>query len=276
MNLPKGQYHPIRLIYKNILRLLTPQKSKSKSTVSIEVLIPVAEKDIGGIYSVVKSIRTNIINPIRNIFIVGKPGPLESISNELQCIFIDEDSILPIKKQDIIFNGKEWHRSGWLFQQFIKLNAGDVAEGEYILVIDADTCITKPQSFVLDDQTFVLNFADEYHHPYSRYKNFLGLNKRFYLSFVCHHMLLSRLLLNNLKKDIEDFTGENWIQGILKNIDFNESCCFSEYETYGNYVYFNYTDKCHLEYWNNRSVKNVEQVISAKGNYKTMSFHKYS
>lgn len=278
MKMTLGQNHPYRLIYKNYLRLVSPQKSKTFSNVEIDILIPVAEKDLATLGVVVECARQNIINPIGNIFIIGRAEILEKECKKFNCTFVDENSFLPITKADIIYNGKEWNRSGWLFQQLIKLNAGAIIRNEHVLVLDSDTCISQPQSFVLEDKKVILNFSDEYHYPYGNYNRFLKLDKRFYLSFVCHHMIFSKSILNNLKMDIEAFTKTNWIDGILNNIDFNEASCFSEYETYGNYIFFNYPDMYHLEYWNNKTLENSSYYLANNSSkkYKSVSIHKYS
>ncbi|MGN6266137.1 MAG: DUF6492 family protein [Ginsengibacter sp.] len=278
MKLPLGQNHPARLVYKNYLKLVSPLKSKRFSKIEIDILIPVAEKDLGTLGLVVDSARQNIINPIGNIFIVGKSDLLIQKCNELNCTFIDENTFLPIKKNDIVYNGRVWGRSGWLFQQLIKLNADTIIKNEHVLVLDSDTCISQQQSFVLEDNKVILNFSDEYHYPYGNYKRFLNLNRRFYLSFVCHHMIFSKSILEKLKMDIETFTKTNWVNGILSNIDFNESSCFSEYETYGNYIYFNYPHSYHLEYWKNKNLKNISSELNNASlkKYKSVSIHKYS
>lgn len=53
------------------------------------------------------------------------------------------------------------------------------------------------------------------------------------LSFVDHKMLFSTHELKVLKDRIQAYTGKNWIESILSNLDHHEMSCFSEYETYG-------------------------------------------
>lgn len=280
LKLPIGQKNPFRIVYKNYLKLSKSPKSCLPSSTRIEVLIPVVLKDLSALPMVIKQAKENLTNPIDNIYVVGRKGPIEQCCEQLNCVFVDEEAALPIKKSDIAYKGKEWHRSGWLFQQLIKLNADFLTRNEHILVLDADTFIINKQSFVLDDGTMVLNFSDEYHFPYSSYQKFLKLKKRFFLSFVCHHMLFKKSVLQNLKKEIEAQTGKSWIEGILSKIDLEEPCCFSEYELYGNYLYYNYPGSYQLEYWYNREFKrdvlNASPSLRLNGSYKTVSIHKYS
>ncbi len=280
LKFPLGKNNPARLIYKNYLRYKNSSRSRAASAIVIDILVPIIEKDLVSLPFVIACARKNILNPVGNIYIVGKKGVIEDFCKEHACIFLDEEKSMPVKKSDILFNGKEWSRSGWLFQQLIKLNADELVQNDNVLILDADTCITTKQSFVTNSETFILNFADEYHFPYSNYNKLLDLNKRFFLSFICHHMIFKKTVLRNLKKDIELHTGKNWINAILSTVDFSESSCFSEYELYGNYLYYSYRDKVHLEYWLNKSLHmdalNLDTIEKYAGKYKSISLHKYN
>ena len=280
MKLPKGRYNPLRLIYKNYLKIKNPGKSRLSSKVMIDILIPVVAKDLATLPFVIQAAKRNINNPIGAIFIVGKKGVIEDYCKKEGYQFLEEDSVLPINKSDIIYNNQEWFRSGWLFQQLIKLNADEIVQNENVLILDADTCLARKQSFVLDDGKFILNYSDEYHFPYSSYNKILLGTGRFYLSFICHHMIFNKAILKKLKEDIKKATNKNWIEAILHNIDYNESSCFSEYEMYGNYLFYNYPEKVHLEYWNNKffniDLLNTETIEKNIDQYKSISFHKYS
>ena len=273
-----GRNNPIRLIYKNYLRCKGQTKSRSDSQVVIDILIPVLEKDLVTLFSVVFCARKYINNPIGNIVIVGRTGLTEEFCKLHNCIFLDEDLVLPIKKTDILHNNVVWYRSGWIFQQLIKLSADELVQNENVLILDADTCLTMKQSFILDDNKIILNFSDEFHFPYKHYVDILNLKKRFLLSFICHHMLFNKIILKRIKKEIELNTGKNWIDAILTNIDFNVTSSFSEYEMYGNYIYYNYPERVHLEYWSNKSLQtnvlNIERIEGYKDKYKSISFHK--
>lgn len=63
------------------------------------------------------------------------------------CTFIDENTVLPITKKDIHYRSRTWERSGWLFQQLLKLNGDKLCTADYFLVIDADTVLITPTVF---------------------------------------------------------------------------------------------------------------------------------
>lgn len=280
LKIPKGRNNPFRLIFKNYLRLTTSCKSDFCSPIQIDILIPAVEKDLLTLPFVIQSAKKNLKNPIGEIFIVGKKGLIENLCIDEGCTFLDENAILPIKKSDIIYQGHEWARSGWLFQQFIKLSADEIVKNENVLILDADTCLTSTQCFVTGDNKFIVNFSDEYHFPYGDYNKILPGTKRFFLSFICHHMIFNKAILKQIKSDIEKTAGKNWIEAVLTTIDFNESSCFSEYELYGNYVYQNFRNQLYLEYWANKSypvhsLSNKTLELNS-GKFKSISFHKHS
>lgn len=248
------------------------------SSMPIDIIIPVNEKDLANLPIVITCAKKNIINPVETVFIVAKPGHVQDFCAQINAVFVDEDTILPLKKTDIKYQGEEWYRSGWLFQQLIKLSADSISTKDYFLVLDADTCIARPQSFVQNDGRMLLNFSDEYHFPYGNLQRFVPLRKRFFLSFVCHHMLMSRLVLQNLRKSVQQQTGKKWYHGILDNIDLAQPSCFSEYELYGNFLYYNYPGLHYLEYWKNKASRcsspDPEFLEKKAGKYKSVSFHK--
>ena len=275
-----GKSNPLRRIHKSILKFVCKTKSKFNSSIKIDILIPVSVKDIELLKFTIACARENILNPISQIFIIGENGVIKDFCDQNNCVFIDEDSFLKIKKSSIKYNDIEWYRSGWIFQQLIKLNCDKLIGEENILVLDSDTFIFSKQSFVLDNGLSIINFSDEYHFPYSVFKKLINLKKRFYLSFVCHHMIINKEYLKEMKKCILHSTNKEWIDAIIDNIDLSEPSCFSEYELYGNYMYYFHRDKIHLEYCKNKNIKhsNLDLIVlkeKLKSRFKSISFHNF-
>lgn len=66
---------------------------------------------------------------------------------EHHLIFVDENEVLPITKKDINYICKDGRdRSGWLFQQLLKL-AGNIGTCENFITIDSDHILLKPHTF---------------------------------------------------------------------------------------------------------------------------------
>jgi hypothetical protein len=164
----------------------------------------------------------------------------------------------------------------------IKLSADIISNKEYFLIIDADTILINKQIFVSNSK-MIINCSDEYHLPYfEMLKRILRINNLFCLSFVSHYMIFNRHILFELKAKIEEFSRDNWAKVIIDKVDKFDSSGFSEYETYGNYLYNYHKNKIELCYWFNLSLKrssdaNLEDLISLYSKkYKSISLHYYS
>lgn len=250
-----------------------------KTTNSLDILIPTTDKDLNRLELVLKSLK-NINNPIQNIYIVApKSEFIKQFCEKFHCIYLDENSVLPIKLSDIHYCPKGINRSGWIFQQLIKLNADCICKNKNVLVLDSDTIFNKKQSFIAKGKV-VFDCSDEYHAPYFKaYSSCLGLNKRFALSFVAHHMLFQRSRLKEMKLAIEKHTNKKWYKAILEGLDKGEVSSFSEYEMYGNWMYYHHRKEIFLREWYNFSTT-FEQMknlpLSKFKRYKTISMHSYN
>ena len=139
-----------------------------------------------------------VAHPIQQIYIVA-PAQDEIVrfceEHELQ--FVDEREVLGFGPKDLNLqirnaDGFQSNRSGWLFQQFIKLS-GKVGTCQYYLCIDADHVLIRPHVFLTQDNKTVFYMSYEEHQPY--YDNIhrllpdLVLDK---LSYVDHKMLFDK------------------------------------------------------------------------------------
>ncbi len=243
----------------------------------IDVVIPAIERDLAVLKLAILYLKVNLKHPINCIKIVG------SFSDELvrfceinNCQFVDENGILPFSKNSI-----KYYRSGWIFQQFLKLSES-LSTSEYYLVLDADTILVRPQVF-LENGKVVFNYSDEYHQPYFHtYLNLLGEKPCSKVSFVSHHMLFQKSKVSELKAEIESKTHLPWYRAILNILESDHRASFSEYETYGNWMLKNYPNEIKIKYWYNASFPRsvLEQVTcslqSYSKKYKSVSFHHYT
>ena len=243
----------------------------------IDVVIPTTDKDLNKLSLVIPSL-SNIQHHIDNIYLVAPASDfVKDFCKHNNCVFVDENTVLGLTIKDIKYKPCGVDRSGWIFQQLLKLNCDKFCKNEYILVADSDTIFTRKQYFIKNDK-MVFDCSDEYHVPYfDAYKKLLGLNKRFDLSFVAHHMLFKKEFLSEMKQKIEEYTNKEWFKAILDNLDLNQTSSFSEYETYGNYMYYNHKNYMIIREWYNKSTTSSQyQEIKHKTKYKTISMHSYN
>lgn len=207
--------------------------------VDIDVVIPVVEKDLSILPLCLQGVRRNVAHNIKNIYIVSPDNvAIRDFCNKNKLVFVEESSVLgykPCKLNLITDDGLD--RSGWLYQQFLKLS-GNVGTCRYYLCIDADHILIRPHVFLTDDKRTVFYMSYEEHLPYyemiHRLFPAMGLAS---LSYVSHKMLFDKQQVEVLKNMISKAGGgKPWQDVIMNNIDRSTLSGFSEFETYGNFM----------------------------------------
>lgn len=219
-----------------------PVKKVTPSTEPIDVIIPIIAKDLETLPLCLEGVRHCVEHPIKDIYIVAPDdAAIKEFCSSNNLKFIHEESVLGFGPKDmgmtITFpDGKTINRSGWLFQQFIKLS-GNVGTCRHYLCIDADHILIHPHSFLSDDGKTVFYMSYEEVQPY--YDN---IHKLFpdmqlaSLSYVDHKMLFDKQRLATLHQQLEKGGEKPWYQVIMDSYDRSQQSGFSEFELYGNYT----------------------------------------
>lgn len=279
---PSDEYDSIYNWRNQILNPLTSKDAQFgcfiKSSVPLDIVIPTTKKDLKTLEFCIDSIFKNLKHPIGKIFIVSTDDPdIKRIAIEKKCIFIDESTVIKnLSKENIhyIVNGED--RSGWLFQQLIKLSVDEFTYNEHILVMDSDTLLNRPVKYIHNGK-MILNTSDEHHEPYyETYKKIMGEIAISPRSFVSHGMLFSKDLLQEMKQYITNKNHKNWIFAILDSTDYSNISGFSEYETYGNYILRHHPNRVKLEYWFNKSLTSLDEINNVPRYIKSVSLHSYN
>lgn len=260
-------------------------KEKSvKSDLEVDIIIPAIKKDLDILPLTVESVRKNLMHPIGDIYIVGpKLKEIEVFCRDHECVFKDEDSVVPVRLKDIDYKVRGVDRSGWIFQQLLKLGANKISNKDHFYIIDADTILVQPQKFE-DKGKIIFLASDEYNIPYfESFKRIFKSEISPAFSFVAHQMLFSRDKLEEFREEIEKKNEDKpWYQAIIDNLDPNETSSFSEYETYGNWMKKAYPENILIEYWFNKSLakgakKYLNYYLERYGcNYRSVSLHSYN
>ena len=266
-------------------------ESDAHSNTKIDILIPVVEKDLDILPFVIDGARENLKHPIGRIIIVApESDKIKSVCSAKACEFISEDTVLPISKKYLTYVVDGVDRSGWLFQQLIKLAGDSICSQEHYLALDADTVLIHPQVFKINGKIVLLH-SDEHHQPYfDLYRKLFGVETKTALSFVSHQMLFRKALVREFKRCLEEHHGINWIEALLKNMDDSQTSGMSEYELYGQWLLANHPDKITREYWFNVSVNTSGSTLAQHQMYKmlpqlkaklnnfcrSISFHSYN
>ncbi len=209
------------------------------STEEIDVVIPVIDKDLQILPLCLEGIRHCVANKVKDIYIVA-PAQQEIITfcEKNGLVFVDETSLFgytPMSLGIIANDGR--NRSGWLFQQFVKLS-GKVGTCRYYLCIDSDHVLIRPHVFLTDknETVFYLSYEENSYY-YDMIHRILPNLDILNLSYVSHKMLFDKEQVLLLQETIsKNCGGAPWQQAIIENLDLRTISGFSEFETYGNFV----------------------------------------
>ena len=252
----------------------------SPSDMELDVVILVAKKDLMILDLTVESVMKYLKHPVNNFFIIGKEDKkIEKIISKFQCTFIDENEIVPLKNTEIDFSYNGIDRSKWIYQQLIKLSTDKLTGSKHVFTIDADTLLTSPQIFHKNGKTLFLH-SDEFHFPYFIHlEKLLKFIPELELSFVAHQMIMDKERLSEMKQKIEKIQEQNWIHAIISLLNKSFKSPFSEFETYGHWMFNNYPDEVFREYWFNKRLDRKDYLIaeelvkSGSNNIRSLSLH---
>ncbi len=220
---------------------------------TIDVVIPTLEKDLKIFPLAVEGIRQNVQHKIDTIYVVApRSKAIEDISKKLSCKFIDERSVLGFTAEDFDYCPNGLDRSGWIFQQLLKLS-GAIGENENFLVVDADTVILRKMIFLTDSKPIFYESMERHFPYYEFYRKLFGKERIHFFSFISHMTLFNKRYLKEMKTEIEEKFNKKWYEVILENLDPNEISCCAENETYPNWVNNRYGSKKCINF--NRTVE---------------------
>lgn len=260
---------------------MSPVTREPGSSKAIDVLIPAIEKDLANLPYVIDAVRKMVRHPIGRIYIVSPKVPsIQELCRRKNCTFVDENTVLPITKKDIRYHSPRWDRSGWLFQQLLKLGGDAVCKNRRFLVMDSDTVLIRPHVFRFGNQTVA--YYREWSQPeyFRAHLKLLGKKRVSPHSFVAHYMLFDKKVLRRLKDAIEAKHGVPWYSAIIKKIDKSHMFAFSEFETYGNFLYSRSPGKIQFKKTLNKSIFTDIRKLSAERikqlalAYRSLSVHK--
>ena len=218
-----------------------------------DVVIPIKADDWKKAARTIEGVR-KFIRP-RDIVIIASKALLQDDSfQNSQCRFIDENELLegltlPRCRELMTVHGMDTSRTGWYFQQFLKLGYSFVCKDEYYLVWDADTIPLREITFFQEDGKPIFDLKPEYHAPYfDSIEKLLGLGKAIPESFIAEHMLMHagmvREMLACMEKHADgSLKGKRWYEKVLHAASQTGSPSgFSEFETVGTFVMHRYPE----------------------------------
>ena len=137
---------------------LQRQRHMEPSATPIDIVIPIIRKDLDILPLCLQGVRRHVNQNVKNIYIIAPDdADIKSFCQREQLVYVDETSVLQMAPKELGLvatrtNGTKVDRSGWLFQQLVKLS-GNIGTCDYYLTIDADHILMQPHIFLTADDT---------------------------------------------------------------------------------------------------------------------------
>lgn len=259
----------IEITYKWILEEISQQQKKKEELLNYDIVIPIGpndcdsrliKKQLSGIYK----LKTNgkiylIVNNLKNknnfknviLDVLSKNQNQNQNNNLDRLVFLDEKDTFPYQ----LNRYNEHSRTGWYFQQLIKLEAWKYIPqlSQNYLVVDADTIFQKEipmlnyQEDTKNSQMY-LTIGNEYHQPYFDWMKSLhpSFKRNSEHSGICHHMLFNQQYIKEIIALTElNHKGRPFWKIYLEMVDEKDypNSGASEYELYFHYMLGNHPDK---------------------------------
>ncbi len=157
-----------------------------------------------------------------------------------------------INKSAVVANKQ---RGGWLFQQFLKINAVIdplLRDNDLVLIWDSDTVPLGKIRFKNSNGKIEYYYSLENHQPYFQtIQKLLRLEKSAEFSFVAQCFPTKVRWAREVVSAIAGTGSRSYIQTVLESLPGLESSEFSEYETMGVWNYENYPESVTFKKKNN-------------------------
>ena len=259
---------------------IDPLANINRDVPPVDVVIPCGPGDVKVLPRVIKNVPTGITNSINTIQVVGPTATIAAIKSEVdsQVVLVNENDLLGSTIIDSI--GQHFpSRRNWVLQQVVKVASVLTSKSRGVLVLDADTILLSPRTWVTSDGRQILTPTIEWHQPYYEFLNRLsrGYWRAPKYSFVPHHMLMQpdimALILTSL--------GITGIQGLVSALgqeseyDVESMFCI-EYELYAQGLLNLRPELAVLAKWSNHNVPRTKSTPTDKySKYMSISQHHY-
>jgi len=247
---------------------------------SIDIVIPTISKDFETLSLLIKSLKY-LKHNIKNIYVISPVSDeIINFCNKNNLIHTEASELLGLRKRDIKYTVDGVDRSGWLFQQLLKLSADKLTESEDYLVIDSDTIFVNDNCFIQNGK-YLFFSSEEWHQPYfDTFYNIFGYNAPTKLSLTSHMMIFNHKKLKEMKAELESRHNKAWYEVYISTTSAYEQSCISDYDTYANWMMYNYPNEIKIYPFYNKSksrknLKLLDEIVNDSFGLKSVSFHSY-
>src|SRR5262245_26984069 len=185
----------------------------------LDVAVPVGPRDVDVLPRCLEGVERNLRDDVRRMILITPAALVGTVRTAVggDVEVVPDETLLDETARSSLFAGLPEGNARWRAQQLLKLSVPQVSDAEAILVLDADTVLTRPRAFREGDRTLVLA-SREFHVPY--YDALARLWRRPpelpAFSCVAHHMCFVRSELVALLGRVEEIWGVDWRTAMMR------------------------------------------------------------
>ncbi|MEI7992643.1 MAG: hypothetical protein WCH93_09460 [Actinomycetota bacterium] len=145
--------------------------------------------------------------------------------------------------------------SGWIFQQVLKFRAVLSSSSTACLIVDADTLLLRPRTWLTEPGVQLLAPSLEYWEPYAVHlaRMWPNFDARSPLSWVTHHQLMQKDIVSEMFG-----AGGEGLDTWIALAEPQQPSPLSEYHSYGAYLFARHRERVGLAQWNNLARPRVD------------------
>ncbi|MFJ6054676.1 DUF6492 family protein [Streptomyces sp. NPDC092307] len=221
-----------------------------------------AEKDMTNLPECTERIRAHSLNPIKKIYVIGAARLQSRLPSDSTVEWVDEESLHPNLlevRSALAEMGNRHDNAGWYFQQLLKLCAFRILGpvGDHLLIYDSDAVPVHDMPFVDGQGRSLLAYG---------YPLIWRLNTRYHsvpvqhsavssatrlvpgwravdaYSGIQHHMVMDRVITNELMYRVEEHHGSEFWRAFLASVEKPKWHGISEYVIYRHFAIANFPD----------------------------------
>jgi hypothetical protein len=266
----------------------SPLEVSRKGVDTLSVMIPCIEKDKLVLPFCLLGIQTNLLNKVQTITVVTDQDGFKPFYTGDNLQVVNENSLLSDDFTELLDKCVPRDRRGWVIKQILTFKFAYESSNDYLLVIDADTVLTKPRLFVQNGKQILIPVVE--YNDYDSLTTRLTWGKKgspFGISFTSHHLLLQTRMVREMFDEIGGlFEGmKKWLESANGSV----WSPISDMHSYGTWMLNSHPDQVVFARWGNLRISNtffrpyVDQdtieifdlMVSRFEEYNSISFHHY-
>jgi len=219
----------------------------------IDILIPCTTKDLDTLGLSIAGAIASTRNPVHEVRLLAPESVLPEIRSRFPDVALSSDEeLLDDSLLSYVSEAVPAERRGWVIQQLVKMAATMASGRDACLVVDADTVLLQPRTWLADKGVQLLSLSHEFHTPYVLHAERMWGSEHTasLVSFVTHHQLMQKSIL------VEMFgNGTGGLHKWLSLADWKEPSALAEYHCYGAWISNQHPGRARWAQWRNEAMR---------------------